>query len=46
MCVCTHFRAANELWANSIFEYQCIDVSDEVEKVARLLRRGEKDCEG
>ena len=51
MCdvVCPHppySRAAHELWSSSIYEYQCIDVSDEAEKVARLLRQGEGECEG
>ena len=52
VCVCCVYplRAAHELWSGSIYEYQCIDVSDEVEKVARLLRQGEggvrDECEG
>lgn len=53
-CVCCrvspYSRAAHELWSGSIYEYQCIDVSDEAEKVARLLRQGEREsvrrCEG
>ena len=40
-CVAPPLRAAHKLWSGSIYEYQCIDVSEEVEKVARLLRQGE-----
>lgn len=32
--------AANELWGKSIYEYQCVDISQEMGEFAQALRRG------
>jgi ribosomal protein RSM22 (predicted rRNA methylase) len=39
------FRAVNELWRDSVYEYQCVDVSEKIEMVARSLRTTD-DSEG
>ena len=39
-CIIYCNRAANELWKNSIYEYQCIDISEDMEKNAKLLQQG------
>ncbi len=33
-------RAAHELWGESLYEYQCVDVSSEMGDLARVLRVG------
>lgn len=33
-------RAAHQLWAESLYEYQCIDVSAEMGDLAAALRNG------
>lgn len=35
--------AANELWGNSINEYQCVDVSEDMNNTAEFLLRGSSD---
>ncbi len=34
------FRAANEIWNESLYEYQTVDVSEEMGTLAHMLRRG------
>ena len=33
-------RAAHQLWGESIYEYLCVDTSQEMGEMARLLRLG------
>lgn len=43
-CVFIHrnvCRAAHQLWAESLYEYQCVDSSQEMGQLAAALRRGE-----
>ena len=39
-----NFRAASELWRNSIKEYQCVDVSERMNDTAEFLLRGGGNC--
>ena len=42
------YRAAHHLWGGSIYEYQCIDSSQEMGQLAEALRCGRHDlgCAG
>ena len=41
---CFNSRAAHEKWGESIKEYQCVDVSEDMNSLAEFLLRGKKLC--
>ena len=42
MFTCFNSRAAHEKWGESIKEYQCVDVSEDMNSLAEFLLRGKK----
>ena len=43
MSCCTLARAAHAKWGDSIQEYQCVDISQDINTLAEYLLRGKTD---
>ena len=40
LCI-SNYRAVNEIWKKSVYEYLSVDTSEDMENLAKKLRRGE-----